>query len=125
MIPNGPSNCYWDQFDAGIYVDVGPVSRFFLKDKLDSGFRCRFSRPISPGHKIYKEDSSLVMTRDEVTVVEIHLGHVFTDGPKEKVKAAIASIVCLLLHSQSRNERKGLLKWRTKKTNHDSPKLSR
>ena len=82
------SNRYWDQFDAGIYVDVVTGEPLFSsKDKFDSGCGWpSFSRPISPDVAIYKEDKSFNMTRTEVRsrVGNSHLGHVFTDGPKEK-----------------------------------------
>ena len=82
------SNRYWDQFDTGIYVDVVTGEPLFSsKDKFDSGCGWpSFSRPISPDVAIYKEDKSFNMTRTEVRsrVGNSHLGHVFTDGPKEK-----------------------------------------
>lgn len=82
------SNRYWDQFDAGIYVDVVTGEPLFSsKDKFDSGCGWpSFSRPISPDVATYKEDKSFNMTRTEVRsrVGNSHLGHVFTDGPKEK-----------------------------------------
>ena len=51
-----------------------------------------------PDVAIYREDKSFNMTRTEVRsrVGNSHLGHVFTDGPKEKRRPSIASIVCLL-----------------------------
>jgi len=62
------SNRYWDQFDAGIYVDVVTGEPLFSsKDKFDSGCGWpSFSRPISPDVAIYKEDKSFNMTRTEV-----------------------------------------------------------
>ena len=101
MIPERAfSNRYWDKFDAGIYVDVVTGEPLFSsKDKFDSGCGWpSFSRPISPDVATYKEDKSFNMTRTEVRsrVGNSHLGHVFTDGPKEKAAFAIASIVCLL-----------------------------
>ena len=61
------SNRYWDKFDSG----CGWPS---------------FTRPISPDVATYKEDKSFNMTRTEVRsrVGNSHLGHVFTDGPKDK-----------------------------------------
>ena len=82
------SNRYWDKFEAGIYVDVVTGEPLFSsKDKFDSGCGWpSFSRPISPDVATYKEDKSFNMTRTEVRsrVGNSHLGHVFTDGPKEK-----------------------------------------
>ena len=77
-----------DKFDAGIYVDVVTGEPLFSsKDKFDSGCGWpSFTRPISPDVATYKEDKSFNMTRTEVRsrVGNSHLGHVFTDGPKDK-----------------------------------------
>ena len=82
------ANRYWDKFDAGIYVDVVTGEPLFSsKDKFDSGCGWpSFTRPISPDVATYKEDKSFNMTRTEVRsrVGNSHLGHVFTDGPKDK-----------------------------------------
>ena len=82
------SNRYWDKFDAGIYVDVVTGEPLFSsKDKFDSGCGWpSFTRPISPDVATYNEDKSFNMTRTEVRsrVGNSHLGHVFTDGPKDK-----------------------------------------
>ena len=82
------SNRYWDKFDAGIYVDVVTGEPLFSsKDKFESGCGWpSFTRPISPDVANYKEDHSFNMTRTEVRsrVGNSHLGHVFTDGPKDK-----------------------------------------
>ncbi|EHI70327.1 methionine-R-sulfoxide reductase [Streptococcus ictaluri 707-05] len=82
------SNRYWDSFDKGIYVDVVTVEPLFSsKDKFESGCGWpSFSRPISPDVLRYKKDHSFNMTRTEVRSRSgnSHLGHVFTDGPKEE-----------------------------------------
>lgn len=82
------SNRYWDQFEPGIYVDVVTGEPLFSsKDKFDSGCGWpSFTKPISPDVATYKEDKSFNMTRTEVRsrVGNSHLGHVFTDGPKDK-----------------------------------------
>ena len=79
---------FWDKFEKGIYVDVVTGEPLFSsKDKFDSGCGWpSFSRPTSPDVATYKEDKSFNMTRTEVRsrVGNSHLGHVFTDGPKEK-----------------------------------------
>ncbi len=79
------SNRYWDQFDAGIYVDVVTGEPLFpLRINL-TGCGWPSFRPISPDVAIYKEDKSFNMTRTEVrSRVGNSLGHVFTDGPKER-----------------------------------------
>ena len=45
-----------------------------------------FTQPISPDVATYKEDKSYNMVRTEVRsrTGDSHLGHVFTDGPKDK-----------------------------------------
>lgn len=82
------SNRYWDQFEEGIYVDIVTGEPLFSsKDKYDSGCGWpSFSRPISPDVATYKDDTSFNMVRTEVRsrVGDSHLGHVFTDGPKDK-----------------------------------------
>lgn len=82
------SNRYWDQFEPGIYVDVATGEPLFSsKDKYESGCGWpSFTQPISPDVTTYKEDKSFNMTRTEVRsrVGDSHLGHVFTDGPKDK-----------------------------------------
>lgn len=82
------SNRYWDQFEDGIYVDIVTGEPLFSsRDKYDSGCGWpSFSKPISPDVATYKEDKSFNMVRTEVRsrVGDSHLGHVFTDGPKDK-----------------------------------------
>ncbi|MGT2846197.1 peptide-methionine (R)-S-oxide reductase MsrB [Streptococcus massiliensis] len=82
------SNRYWDQFKPGIYVDIATGEPLFSsKDKFDSGCGWpSFTQPISPDVVSYKEDNSFNMKRTEVRsrVGNSHLGHVFTDGPKNK-----------------------------------------
>ncbi|MGT2934351.1 peptide-methionine (R)-S-oxide reductase MsrB [Streptococcus castoreus] len=82
------SNRYWDSFETGIYVDVVTGEPLFSsKDKFESGCGWpSFSRPISPDVLRYKEDKSFNMTRTEVRSRSgnSHLGHVFTDGPKDQ-----------------------------------------
>ncbi|MBC8060836.1 MAG: peptide-methionine (R)-S-oxide reductase MsrB [Clostridiaceae bacterium] len=82
------SNDYWDNYEAGIYVDVvtgEPV--FSSKDKYDSGCGWpSFTKPIVPEVVTFKEDKSYNMVRIEVRSRSgnTHLGHVFEDGPKDK-----------------------------------------
>ncbi|MGT2784139.1 peptide-methionine (R)-S-oxide reductase MsrB [Streptococcus merionis] len=82
------SNRYWDQFEPGLYVDVVTGEPLFSSsDKFESGCGWpSFTRPISPDVVNYHEDTSFNMKRVEVRsrVGDSHLGHVFTDGPKDK-----------------------------------------
>lgn len=82
------SNEYFDNHEAGLYVDVvtgEPV--FSSKDKYDSGCGWpSFTKPIEPEVIVLKVDNKFNMIRTEVRSRSgnIHLGHVFDDGPKDK-----------------------------------------
>ena len=81
------SNEYWDNFEKGIYVDITSGEPLFSStDKFSSGCGWpSFSKPISKDLIKYSEDNSFNMNRTEVRSrsADIHLGHVFNDGPKE------------------------------------------
>lgn len=78
-------NDYWDEFRAGIYVDIISGEPLFSStDKYDA--RCgwpSFTKPIKQEEIVEKEDRSLSRVRTEVRsrTGEAHLGHVFPDGP--------------------------------------------
>lgn len=81
------SNEYWDLFELGIYVDITTGEPLFSSaDKYESlcGWPS-FTQPIDPDVLTYHNDSSHNMERIEVRsrVGDIHLGHVFDDGPKD------------------------------------------
>ena len=82
------SNEYFDNHKTGIYVDIATGEPLFSsKDKFDSGCGWpSFTKPIIPEVVTYKKDYSFNMLRVEVRSRSgnIHLGHVFEDGPKEK-----------------------------------------
>jgi peptide methionine sulfoxide reductase msrA/msrB len=78
-------NEYWDNKQAGIYVDIVSGEPLFIStDKYDSqtGWPS-FTRPLEPGNIVEKEDRRLLTVRTEVRSKHgnSHLGHVFTDGP--------------------------------------------
>ncbi len=79
------SNEYWDNHQAGIYVDVVSGEPLFSSlDKFDSGTGWpSFTRPLEPANVTQKSDRSLFMVRTEVRSAhaESHLGHLFDDGP--------------------------------------------
>jgi len=81
------SNAYDQTFEEGIYVDITTGEPlFFAKDKFASGCGWpSFSRPISKELIHYYQDLSHGMERIEVRSRSgnAHLGHVFTDGPRE------------------------------------------
>ncbi len=80
-------NAYDDYFEKGLYVDKTSGEPLFLSaDKFDAGCGWpAFSKPIAPDVVRYLEDDSFHMHRVEVRsrVSDIHLGHVFDDGPPE------------------------------------------
>lgn len=72
----------------GIYVDIVTGEPLFSsKDKFDAGCGWpSFTQPLEEDHVLEKEDYSLGMSRVEVRSKygDSHLGHVFTDGPRDK-----------------------------------------
>ena len=81
-------NAYDQTFEEGIYVDITTGEPlFFAKDKFASGCGWpSFSRPIAKDVVHYYQDHSRGMERIEVRSRSgnAHLGHVFTDGPKDQ-----------------------------------------
>jgi methionine-R-sulfoxide reductase len=79
-------NAYWDNHQAGIYVDVVSGEPLFSSlDKFESGTGWpSFTKPLEPANVKTKTDRSLFMARTEVRSAhaDSHLGHVFDDGPK-------------------------------------------
>ncbi len=79
-------NEYHDFKGKGIYVDIVSGEALFSSlDKYDSGCGWpSFTKPIT--EIVEKRDLSHGMIRVEVRSKEAdsHLGHVFTDGPKDK-----------------------------------------
>jgi methionine-R-sulfoxide reductase len=79
-------NEYWDNHEAGIYVDVVSGEPLFSSlDKFDSGTGWpSFTRPLESSNVKTKTDRSLFMARTEVRSAhaDSHLGHLFDDGPK-------------------------------------------
>ncbi len=79
-------NEYWDNKEAGIYVDIVSGEPLFSSlDKFDSGTGWpSFVKPLVSDHIVKKTDRSLFMARSEVRsrYGDSHLGHVFSDGPR-------------------------------------------
>ncbi|OGT38642.1 MAG: peptide-methionine (R)-S-oxide reductase [Gammaproteobacteria bacterium RIFCSPHIGHO2_12_FULL_38_14] len=78
-------NEYWNNKQAGIYVDVVTGEPLFSSlDKYDSktGWPS-FTKPLEPENIIEKTDKGWFTTRIEVLSKygRSHLGHVFSDGP--------------------------------------------
>lgn len=80
-------NEYWNNTRHGIYVDIVSGEPLFSSlDQYDAGCGWpSFDRPLEPDHIQEKTDFSYNMIRTEVRSKygDSHLGHVFTDGPKE------------------------------------------
>ncbi|AIW16221.1 peptide-methionine (R)-S-oxide reductase MsrB [Vibrio tubiashii] len=78
-------NEYWDNKEAGIYVDIVSGEPLFSStDKYKSGTGWpSFTKPINEGYIVTKTDYHLLYPRTEVRsrFADSHLGHVFKDGP--------------------------------------------
>lgn len=79
-------NEFWDNHEAGIYVDVVSGEPLFSSlDKYDSGTGWpSFTKPLEPANIHTKTDRMLGYARTEVRSAhaDSHLGHVFDDGPR-------------------------------------------
>jgi peptide methionine sulfoxide reductase msrA/msrB len=82
------NNEYWDNTEAGIYVDIVSGEPLFSStDKYKSGTGWpSFTKPIDSRFIVLKEDRKLFTVRTEVRSKygDSHLGHVFDDGPEDK-----------------------------------------
>jgi peptide methionine sulfoxide reductase msrA/msrB len=78
-------NEYWDNKQAGIYVDIISGEALFSSlDKYDSGTGWpSFTKPLEPGNIVEKPANSLLSKYSEVRSKHAgsHLGDVFHDGP--------------------------------------------
>ncbi|MFC3960919.1 peptide-methionine (R)-S-oxide reductase MsrB [Nocardia jiangsuensis] len=79
---------YWDNHEPGLYVDVVSGEPLFASvDKFESGSGWpSFTRPIDAHNVVEKKDFSHLMIRTEVRSAhgDSHLGHLFTDGPRDE-----------------------------------------
>jgi len=79
-------NEYWNNHEAGIYVDVVTGEPLFSSlDKYDSGTGWpSFTKPLEASNIATKTDRQLGMVRTEVRSAhgDSHLGHLFDDGPQ-------------------------------------------
>ncbi|WP_260260622.1 peptide-methionine (R)-S-oxide reductase MsrB [Vibrio intestinalis] len=78
-------NKYWDNKQAGIYVDIVSGEPLFSStDKYRSGTGWpSFTQPINDVYVVTQTDYKLIYPRTEVRsrFADSHLGHVFKDGP--------------------------------------------
>ncbi len=79
-------NVYWNNHEAGIYVDVVSGEPLFSsKDKFESGTGWpSFTRPLVAKNIRQGSDTKLGYERAEIRSAhaDSHLGHLFNDGPK-------------------------------------------
>ncbi len=79
---------YLDTQEPGIYVDIVSGEPLFAStDKFESGCGWpSFTQPVEPANVNELRDSTHGMIRTEVRSAhaDSHLGHVFTDGPKDR-----------------------------------------
>ncbi len=80
------NNTFWDNHDAGIYVDIVSGEPLFSSlDKYESktGWPS-FVRPLAAENVVEETDRSYFMVRTEVRSkhADSHLGHLFDDGPE-------------------------------------------
>ncbi len=81
------ANEFWDTDEKGLYVDIATGEPLFLSsDKFASGCGWpSFTKPVDEAVVTEKTDRRHGMVRTEVRsrAGDIHLGHVFDDGPEE------------------------------------------
>ena len=79
------SNTYWNNHEAGIYVDVISGEPLFSStDKYESGTGWpSFTQPLDSDAIVEKVDRSYFSVRTEIRSkqADSHLGHLFNDGP--------------------------------------------
>ena len=86
---------YDDFYEEGIFVDVVSGELLFSsKDKYDAGCGWpSFTKPIKKRGVTEHRDRSFGMERTEVRWV-FHLGHVFTDGPRQRRFTLLYQLSC-------------------------------
>ena len=101
---------YLGNFEPGIYVDIVSGEPLFASsEKFESGCGWpSFSKPIDDSYVSELRDTDHGMIRTEVSSThgDSHLGHVFTDGPKEQggLRYCINSASLRFIHTDKMTE---------------------
>lgn len=109
------NNEYWNNHDAGIYVDVVSGEPLFSSiDKFDSGTGWpSFTKPLEPENIVEVPDYSYGMERTEVRSkhADSHLGHVFKENTPTGLRYCIDSAALRFIPAQEL-ERKGYVAYK-------------
>ncbi|EFF41221.1 peptide-methionine (R)-S-oxide reductase MsrB [Mycoplasmopsis alligatoris] len=80
------TNLYDEHFEKGIYVDIVDGSVLFSSlDKYNSGCGWpAFTKPVDKVVEVVDKTHGMIRTEVRSKNADSHLGHVFTDGPRDK-----------------------------------------